>query len=172
MLALALLVIFSAAAIEVQTQSYLQRPKWQAVARALGPAIVTRAILAANGSTADPLKIYLPHVNWVQPQSQRILIGEVDIVGATKRLALRPVPIVLANLRLVWRTPHASPVPRSVSVRGARLVERFKVANWIVARFVLDRPTPLSVKQLLQLAPRYFRRTPRDMLVFFQRPGR
>jgi mannosyltransferase len=171
-LALVLLVMFSAATLQVQTKSYFQRPNWVAVARALGPATSTRAVLAANGFTADPLKIYLPHVNWAQPQSMRIPIGEIDIVGATKQLALRPVRVIVPGRGLVWRTLHASPVPRSVSVRGARLIERVKVDHWIVARYVLTHPTALSVKQLLRLAPRYFHRTPRDTLVFFQRSGR
>jgi hypothetical protein len=171
-LALVLVAMFAYATIQVQTQSYLQRPNWRAVAHALGPATTTRAIMAANGFTADPLKIYLPRAAWVQPQSQEILIGEIDIVGATKRLALRPIRRFVPGKGWELFTPVASPVPRSINVRGARLLERLRVDHWIVARYVLARPTALSVKQLLRLAPRYFRRTPRDMLVFFQRPER
>ncbi len=171
-LAVALIAMFAYATVEVQTQSYLQRPDWRAVAHALGPATVPRAVLAANGQTAIPLKIYLPHVNWVQPQSQQVRIGEIDVVGAVKRLPLRPIRIVLPKQPPVWYTPVASPVPRSVDVAGARLVDRFRVDNWIVARYVLQRDSRLSVKRLLALAPRYFRRTPRAMLVFFQPPDR
>ena len=167
-LAVALIAMFVYATVQVQTKPYLQRPNWQAVARALGPATVPRAILAANGTTATPLKIYLPHVSWVQPQSRRVPVAEIDVVGDIKRLALRPIRIALPNQRPFWYTPVASPVPRNVNVRGARLVDRFRVDNWIVARYVLYRERGMSVKQLLALAPRYFRRTPRDMLVFFQ----
>jgi hypothetical protein len=168
----ALIALFAYATIQVQTHPYLQRPNWRAVAHSLGPAMVPRAILAANGTTATPLKIYLPHVSWVQPQSQRVPVIEIDVVGDIKRLALRPIRIVLPMRRPVWYTPMAAPVPRSVNVPGARLLDRFRVANWIVARYVLHRERRLSVKQLLALAPRYFRRTPRDMLVFFQPPDR
>ena len=171
-LALALIVLFTYATIQVQTKSYLQRPDWRAVAHALGPATVPRAILAANGTTATPLKIYLPHVSWVQNQSQRVPVAEIDVVGDIKRLPLRRIRIVLPEQQPVWYTPVASPVPRSVDVAGARLVDRFRVANWIVARYVLYRDARLSVKQLVALAPRYFRRTPEAMLVFFQPPNR
>ena len=61
---------------------------WRGVARALGPAKMPRAIFSANGLTADPLKIYLPHASWVQPQPQKVRVDEIDVVGATKRLAL------------------------------------------------------------------------------------
>jgi 4-amino-4-deoxy-L-arabinose transferase-like glycosyltransferase len=170
-LALALLATFAYAAIQVQTKPYLQRPDWRAVAHALGPAMVSRAILAANGQTAIPLKIYLAGVKWVQPQSQRVLVREIDIVGARKQLPLRPVRVV-RNGRLRWFTPHGAPTPGVVSPTGATLVDRFVVQSWIIGRFVLDRPQRLSVKQLLALAPRYFHRTPNAMLVFFQPPGR
>jgi len=171
-LAVALVALFVYATIQVQTKSYLQRPDWRAVAHALGPATVPRAILAANGQTAIPLKIYLPHVSWVQPQSQEVRIGEIDVVGDIKRLPLRPIRIVLPKQQPVWYRPVASPVPRNVDVAGARLVDRFRVDNWIVARYMLYSQKGLSVKQLLALAPRYFRRTPAAMLVFFQPPGR
>ena len=171
-LAVALIALFAYATVQVQTKSYLQRPNWRAVAHALGPATVPRAIFAANGTTATPLKIYLPRVSWVQPQSQRVPVAEIDVVGDIKRLRLRPVRIVLPKQQPVWYTPVASPVPRNVDVAGARLVDRFRVNNWIVARYVLYRQARLSVKQLLALAPRYFLRTPAAMLVFFQPPQR
>jgi mannosyltransferase len=173
-LAVALLAMFSLAALRVQTHAYLQRPNWRNVARVLGPASAPRALLVANGTTADPLKVYLPNVPWVQNQSTRHLIREVDIVGATKQLALVPIP--LTGMRALLQGPFAhpvgSPVPRSVSVRGARLVTRFRVQSWILARYELARPMRISIKQLIAIAPRYFRRTPRDVLVFFQAPSR
>jgi uncharacterized membrane protein len=170
-LAVALIAMFAYATIRVQTHPYLQRPNWRNVARALGPATVPRAIIAANGQTAIPLKIYLPGVKWVQPQSQRVLVGEIDVVGARKQLPLRPVRIIRDGRR-VWFTPRGAPTPAVVSPSGARLVDRFIVQNWTIGRFVLDSPQRVSVKQLLALAPRYFHRTPEAMLVFFQPPGR
>ena len=59
-LAVVLLGIFCFAAFDVQTHRYLQRPDWRDVARSLGAGDLPRAILAADGTTADPLKIYLP----------------------------------------------------------------------------------------------------------------
>ncbi len=177
-LALALLAVFAYAAFQVQTHPYLQRPQWRNVARALGPAPVQRAILAANGTTADPLKIYLPHVNWVQPQGKRRWISEIDIVGATKRLPLAvSVPKEAASREEAIqepppRTRHGRAVPRTVAPPGARLIARFRVSNWVVARFALNHPERLNVHALLRLAPKYFIHTPRSLLVFVQRPGR
>jgi uncharacterized membrane protein len=170
-LAVALIALFCYATIQVQTHAYLERPNWRGVARALGPATVPRAVIAANGQTAIPLKIYLAGVKWVQPQSQRILVREIDIVGARKQLPLRAVHVVRHG-RLLWFTPLGAPTPGVVSPTGARLVDRFVVQSWIIGRFVLDRPERLSVRQLLALAPRYFHRTPNSMLVFFQPPDR
>lgn len=173
-LALGLLVMFSVAAVRVQTRPYLERPNWRGVARALGTASVPRAVLAANGTTADALKIYMPHVTWVQPRG-RILIREVDVVGATKRLPLigsrRAAAQPLADAKRA-RTPFGSPVPSLRAPRGARLLSRFRVNNWIIARFALTRPIRVSVGRLTAMADRFFRRTPQALLVFFQRPGR
>ena len=168
-----LLAVFSVATAQVQTHAYLERPDWRNVARALGRATVPRAILAADGTTADPLKIYMPDVNWVELQSRRVLIGEVDVVGATKRLALassrpRPAPLSPAFTRPLI----GSPVPRGISPRGARLLTRFRVQNWIIARFALDHPVRITIDDLLAIAPRFFRRTPRSLLAFVQEPGR
>ncbi len=173
-LAIALLMMFSVAAVRVQTRGNLQRPEWRNVARALGAASVPRAILAAGGTTADPLKIYLPRVNWVQPHSLRQLVGEVDVVGLRRRVALvsdRQVP-ESSLLKLQPRRRVGSPMPRSVAPRGALLLSRLGVSPGIVARFALTHRVRISIDQLIALAPRFFRRTPAALLVFMQPPGR
>jgi hypothetical protein len=47
-------------------------------------------------------------------------------------------------------------------------VARFRVDNWIVARFALTHPIRVNIQQLIRRAPRYFRATPRSLLLFFQ----
>jgi hypothetical protein len=170
-LAVALLAMFSVAAVRVQTHPYLERPNWRAVAHALGAAPLQRAILASDGTSANPLKIYLPDVNWVQPQTRKLTIGEVDIVGATKRLPLVATDRVIAGI--VTAKPATGPsVPRSRPPRGALLLSRFRVNNWILARFALRHPISVDIRQLVQLAPRFFRRAPVSLLVFFQQARR
>jgi mannosyltransferase len=171
-LAIALLVLFSVATLRVQTHPGLERPDWRQVARALGPTSVPRVVFVADGTTADPLKIYMPHVNWVQPQSRLVRIDEVDIVGATKRLplAIDRTPVATASLGPSRRV--GSPVPRAVAPPGASVVARFRVDNWIVARFELRHPLRVSIHELIGRAPLYFLRTPRSLLLFFQQPGR
>jgi 4-amino-4-deoxy-L-arabinose transferase-like glycosyltransferase len=177
-LALTLLGVFAYSAIQVQTHSYLERPQWRNVARALGPASVTRAVLAANGTTADPLKIYMPNVSWVQPQGKRRWVSEIDIVGATKKLPLAfVVPREAASreeaiLDAPHRTAYGRPLPKAKAPPGARLIARFRVSNWVVARFALNHRRHLNVHGLLRIASQYFIHTPRSLLVFIQRPGR
>lgn len=172
LLAVALTAIFIYATIQVQTHPYLQRPDWRTVARALGPAAVPRAILAANGVTADPLKIYLPRVNWAQPTSEKVWVQEIDVVGDRKQLPLRPVRVVLPKQPAITFTPIGAPTPALTGPPGARLVDRSIVHDWIIGRFVLAHPERISVRQLVALAPEYFHRTPAAMLIFFQRPER
>lgn len=170
-LAAALLALFCYSTVTVQTTVQLQRPEWASVARALGPAPVPRAILAAGGEEADPLKLYLPGVSWVQARARQELVTEIDVIGVR-----RPVPVVSPGQD---RTGSASagatqargaPVPRSVAPAGATLVSRFRVHNWIVARFALQRPALLSIDQLSHLAPGFLRHTPMALLIFVQRP--
>lgn len=172
LLALVLTGLFAYATIQVQTQDYLQRPDWRGVARALGTATVPRAIIAANGTTANPLKIYLPRVSWAQPQSQKVWVREIDVVGDRKRIPLRPVRIVLPKQPPTWLTARGAPTPALHAPRGTRLVDRFVVRSWVVGRFVLDHPRQMTVKQLIALAPEYFHRTPNALLIFFQRADR
>jgi mannosyltransferase len=169
-LAVALLAVFGITAVDVQTHPYLQRPDWRAVAAALGPASRPRAILAADGATADALKIYLPGVSWTWPPGRRVLVSEIDVVGATKRLLLATPAERRGELveEKLGEVTHGSTVPRRAAPPGARLLARFRVRNWIVARFALDHPQRVSVNRLIRIASRFFRRTPASLLVFTQ----
>jgi len=174
-LAVGLIVVFSVAAVQVQTKPYLERPNWRKLAGVIGPATAPRAILVANGTTADALKIYLPRVNWVQSRTHPFVISEVDVVGAVKRLPLAAVAHHRGGeLRLHRRIRLARgrPVPASVAPPGTWLVSRFRVKEWVLARFVLKHPMRTSVDRLAALAPRFFRRTPDALLIFTQQPGR
>ena len=172
-LAVALLALFSYATVDVQSHAWLERPDWRAVAHSLGPAEVPRAILASGGLAAQPLKSYMPGVDWTQPGTRRMVIQEIDVVGARKRFALRgvrverPGPLLEAGALI---TPHGWPLPARAAPRGARLLARFRLQNWIVARFALRRPLDVTIDQLRALAPQYFLRTPDSLLVFMQPP--
>jgi hypothetical protein len=167
-LAVGLIAMFSFAALYVQTHRFLQRPDWRGVARTLGPAVVPRAILAADGLTADPLKIYLPGVSWVQQRNRPTLIREIDVVGATKRLAVAPErrPVLAASSGPPVLL--ARPVPRTVAPPGTVLLARFRFRNWVVARFALRRPRRVTLDELAALAPQLFRHAPAALLVFTQ----
>jgi mannosyltransferase len=175
-LAVVLLAVFCVTAIDVQTHPYLERPDWRAVARALGPASAPRAILSSDGTTADPLKIYLPGVSWTLPHARGVLVSEIDVVGGIKKLPLAPPPTLAAPSAerpaqaesKLGGPPTGATVPRSAAPPGARLLARFRVRNWIVARFRLDRAEPVSVNSLTRIASRFFRRTPAALLVFMQ----
>jgi len=134
---------------------------------------VTRAILAADGTAADPLKIFLPNVSWVQPPTRTVVIGEIDIVGAQKRQRL--VSDGPASDAEAHGTPLRRyvgwPLPRSRPPAGSVLLARIRFDNWVVARFALKRPLRLQIAQLVALAPRYFGHAPVVLLAFVQRPG-
>ncbi len=181
LLAVLLFAGFATATAEIQTHPFLQRANWRLVARSLGPAAYPRAVLAANGTTAQALKIYLPGVAWAQPVTRKVLIAEIDVVGATKRIALAGEHALTGRGTIgVIRLPgspvrdhrRGATVPRSIAPAGTRLLFRGRVANWVVARYLLDRPRWVSIASLARSAPRFFRHTPAALLVFTQPPGR
>jgi mannosyltransferase len=165
-LALSLLVGFSAASAYVQTHPFLERPQWQQLAQALGRTASPRAILAAGGTTADPLKIYLPRVPWGQSTAKSVLIGEIDVIGARKRFKLLVRPSARAGGPLTLR--RGSPTPRRIAPAGTRLIEWRRVHEWVVARYVLDHPIRRTINGLRAAAWRFFRHPPQTLLVIVQ----
>jgi len=63
-------------------------------------------------------------------------------------------------------------LPRFAAPPGTRLIGRFRVDGWVVARFAFRHSMRLDIDQLIALAPRFYGRAPTSLLVFFQRPGR
>jgi mannosyltransferase len=147
--AIALLSMFSVAAVTVQTEPTLERPNWRAVAHAIGPTAVPRAILYAGGNYADPLKIYLPHVNWDEPPAQPVRIQEIDLVGALK-----------------WLPPIRRRAPEGTRLLGYKIT-----TGSAIDRFALRDPITTSINGLVELAPHLLRHMPGSLLVFFQQPG-
>ncbi|MBV9471684.1 MAG: glycosyltransferase family 39 protein [Solirubrobacterales bacterium] len=145
-----LLVMFSVSAIIVQTSPALERPNWRGVARAIGPAGAARAIVIVGGNEASPLKLYLPHVSWVQPPRRELQIQEVDLVGAPK-----------------WLPPIRRRAPDGTTLIGYRTT-----AGSAINRYAFPHPIVATVGGLAKLAPGWFRRRPAAVLVFFQLPGR
>jgi hypothetical protein len=154
---LILLGAFVAGYARIHDQPDLQRPIWRDVARALGPAPVTRGVLVAGGATADPLKIYLPNVAWVQSHKRRQLITEVDVVGTRT-----PLPVVPRGSGSAISLPAYGPV-------DTRVLSRVRVGNFEIARFKLPRPWLVSIDQLVAQSKRFFHRAPLFPLPFIQR---
>jgi 4-amino-4-deoxy-L-arabinose transferase-like glycosyltransferase len=172
-LAAVLLGGFALATVRTQTEASLQRPDWRALAQEIGPTTSTRAIIAASGAASDPLKIYLPHVNWVEQHTAPELVSEIDVVGAKRRQSVLPLGATSYTLPDGLGTPavRGQAVPAFVGPRGTRLLERQRIDEWTLARFRLNHPEWLDINQLIALTPRFFRRAPIDLLVFFQEPG-
>jgi hypothetical protein len=174
-LAVALLAIFAFSTIDVQTNHSLQRARWRDVANSLGAAPVPRMVVASGGTTADPLKIYLPGVSWVQPQRRMLVTREVDVIGELKTVRLVGSRRPPGGLEAGFGTRrHQKPLtglalPRKVAPPGTILLWRRRVATWIVARFRLAHPRRISILGLIAMMPRFFVHAPKSLLVFEQR---
>lgn len=91
-LATVLLAGFVYAGIFIDDNPQYQRPNWRAVANALGGSSRTRAIVAYDGSFAQPLVLYLHGVPWNPPPQKPVDVGEVDVVGDAWQAPSRPLP--------------------------------------------------------------------------------
>jgi mannosyltransferase len=168
-LAVGLIAIFVASDIQIQNNQYLQRPDWRRLAHTIGAAPVTRGILISGGTSADPLRIYLPRVTWVQPATRWAWIDEIDVVGTRRKqnlLVTGPTSIAVAEGRKP-KSAGAS-LPRSISPRGTRILTRFSYKDWVVAKWRLKHPVWADTTTLARMAPRFFRRTPTALLILLQ----
>jgi uncharacterized membrane protein len=147
--AIALLVMFADAALTVQTTPGLERPNWQAIGHTIGPTAVPRAIVFTGDNYAIPLKLYVPHVNWVQPSNQQVRIDEVNLVGLLK-----------------WLPPTRTAAPDAMRLIGVRTSSGVGID-----RYALHHPITASVNELALLAPHLFRHYRGPWVVFFQQPG-
>ena len=128
-LAVVLLASFVYAQVKISDNAQYQRPDWRGVARALGPASATRAIVANDGSTAtDPLAIYLPGVPWTGGPAGPVTVDEVDVVGHR------------------WQT-RAPALPA-----GTRLVSSHTVDDFLVDRFSIAPARALTQSQITAIA--------------------
>jgi hypothetical protein len=134
-LAVVLLAAFVWAGIRINDNPQYQRPDWSGVARALGSANGTRAIVAYDGPTAlGPLAVYLPGVPWrgtgqaPEPPSGAVGVSELDVV---------------ANPYIQTRTT----VPR-----GMTLIGREQVGGYLVQRFSLGSGHLLTAAQIIDRA--------------------
>jgi len=128
-LAVVLLASFVYAQVKISENAQYQRPDWRGVARALGPARATRAIIANDGSAAtDPLAIYLPGVPWTSAPTGPVTVDEVDVVGHRWQMVGHPLPA------------------------GTRLVNTKSVDDFLVARFSIGGARALSQPQITALA--------------------
>ena len=147
--AIALLVMFSIATVRVQTTPALERPNWRAIGHTIGPTTVPRAILFAGDNYAIPLKLYVPHVNWIQPSDREVRIDEFDLVGLLK-----------------WLPPARRRAPE-----GSRFIGVKSSSGVGIDRYALAHPVTISVNELAVLAPHLFRHHHGPWVIFFQQPG-
>jgi hypothetical protein len=128
-LAVVLLASFVYAQVKISENAQYQRPDWRGVARAVGSASATRAIVADDGSPAtDPLAIYLPGVSWSGPPAGPLTVDEVDIVGRRWQTRARALPA------------------------GTRLLSSRTVDDFVVDRFSIGPARPLTQPQIKSLA--------------------
>jgi hypothetical protein len=114
-LAVVLLVSFVYAGVRISNHPEFQRPDWRGVARALGPAADTRAIIAYDGSAAtEPLALYMRGIPWPPGSGRPVGVSEIDVVGSTFQAPPSRLP---SGIKLISTTP----------VHGL-LVARFSVA--------------------------------------------
>jgi hypothetical protein len=161
-----LAVMFAIATFEIAQNPVFQRADWSGVGHALGTTSEPRAILVVGGQEALPLKIFVPHVRWNQPQfTQPVTVDEIDVVGSIAHTKLRG---------LEHRIGRALPVKAPA---GAMLLGHRWVRNFDIARYELLQPWRMDTLQISARAGRFFRhnRAPAQMLVLVAggtpRPG-
>jgi hypothetical protein len=133
----------------IERNSQYQRPNWRGVAAALGRAAPGgRMIAAYDGEFAtDPLAVYLPGIAWSQSGNAPVRVGEIDVVGHAWQAVMRPLP------------------------SGMRLTGTKTVGDFLVARFAVLPPRPVTRQQTEVIAPSLLGPAPPSGVVLVQSPS-
>ncbi|MGN6870402.1 MAG: glycosyltransferase family 39 protein [Solirubrobacteraceae bacterium] len=142
-LAVIVLAGFAYGLIRIATDQHYRRPDWRAVAHALGSASGPRAIVAYDDLATDPLKLYLRGVPWTTP-SGPVAVNEVDVVGYALQTVADRLPA------------------------GVRLLSTKRVDDFLVFRFSVGQPQPLTADQIGARAERLLANGPPGQVVLLQ----
>jgi 4-amino-4-deoxy-L-arabinose transferase-like glycosyltransferase len=117
----------------VDTHPRYQRDNWRGASRALGPARVTRAIVAENGSAGIPLQPYLPNLRSLR---RATAVAELDFVALPSR-------VLGGGLGTPPRPAGPLPVPA-----GFRLTRATYADTYTVLRYTAAHPVPVAATAL------------------------
>jgi mannosyltransferase len=135
------------AGVRIDQDSQYQRPDWRGVAAAMGQPTGPRAIVAYDsGFASRPLAVYLRGVSWDPPGPSPVTVNEIDVVGSP------------------WQTTPPR-LPAGVSLTSRRLAGTF-----LVERFRLSTPSPLSPGEIAARAGQLLPPAPATAAVLFQQP--
>jgi uncharacterized membrane protein len=118
-LAVLLLAVFVYAQVRIDRNANYQRPDWRGVAAALGSTTAARGVVVYDSLGSDPLAFYLPRALWASPP-QPVALHELDVVGS------------------IWQKPVAG------AGSGIRLIATKAVGGYLVVRYALASPQPLT----------------------------
>jgi len=148
---LALVLISLVSVIGVITTPTFQRMDWRGAARALGTAMVPRAIVADHSAGAA-LGAYMSRLSEFPPGTA---VQEVDVVALVYRPAGASVSASPPN-------PAVPPALPGFTLVGRRHTGSYTVLRYRAAAPVPEQPTPLAALRLVPADP---------VVVLVQRPG-
>ncbi len=145
-LAVILLGGFVYAQVRIAGDPAYQRPDWRGVAAALGRPAQPRAVVVYDSLGSDPLAFYLPRVYW-NPSIRPFTVDELDVVGS------------------VWQQAAATPGG------GMRLIGTRAVDGYLVVRYALAAPAPLTTGLIASKAGSLVPPAPADPAVLLEAKG-
>jgi mannosyltransferase len=133
--AAALCALFAFVVVAVATRPELQRDDWRGIARSLGPARDSRAIVASPAHAYVPLKLYVPDL-YLFPSAARV--SEIDVVAVSQHVA--------------GEARRPPPVPSATPPSGFTEIARHSSRTFTVVRYRSARPVRVTPAALRGLA--------------------
>jgi hypothetical protein len=149
------------ATVRIASTTGLQRPDWQAVARALGPRHGNRALVVAGSYRARPLIVYLPDTNYLGTPAAAV--REIDVIG------MRSPPQKGCWWGAGCNLPTAFPATRPPAP-AFHLVSRRHVGHFMILTFRARRAAKFGACSTVYRSQRRFRgHALHSVLVLLQR---